>query len=348
MMTKSLEMRLLAGGLVATALGLAACGGESTASTEQASTSTPEVDPNAPVVPQGGVGQTEDGTQIIFAGNGPNRPAERRAYDPDRIIRVPNAPDPEAGDFTLDEAVAGMPTDGQLVVELGTDFGALYCDLYADRTPRTVANFVGLVRGLRPWWDGRAGQWVTLPYYHRFPFHRVIPGYIIQGGDHLEDGTGTVGYTMEYEPHDTLRHDRAGMLALATMDGPNSGGGQIYITDGPQPQLDGTATVFGHCIPESIVSQIARVPQVGAPTNRPTAPFVITRAVIRRVAGGAAAALPPPPPTRTLEQQLEEQGRSVDEIQHLREQVLREGTPRPGTAAPASSRTPVGTAPTPH
>ena len=314
---KPLNVAFMAG----LAIALAACGSEaSTPAPTEATSTTLEVDPTVPVVPQGGVGVTTDGTEIIFAANRP-QPPHRPAYDPERIIRVPNAPDPQAGDFTLDEAVAGMPTDGQLVVELGTDFGSLYCDLYADRAPRTVANFVGLVRGTRPWWDGRAGQWVSVPYYRGFPFHRVIPGYIIQGGDHLEDGTGAVGYTMAYEPSETLRHDRAGMLVLATSDGPNSGGAQIYITDGPQPQLDGTATVFGHCIPEEIVSQIARVPQVGAPTNRPTAPFVITRALIRRVPGGATAALPPPPPRRTLEQVLEEQGRAGSEVEELRQRA---------------------------
>ena len=343
MTKRTLKVSLLARGLM-TALGLSACGNE--ASTPEpvapaSGTTTPAVDPTVPVVPPGGVGVTADGTQIIFAGNAPPRP-QRPAYDPDRIIREPNAPDPQAGDFTLDEAVAGLPTDGQLVVEIGTDFGALYCDLYADRAPRTVANFIGLVRGTRPWWDGRAGQWVTVPYYLHVGFHRVIPGYIIQGGDYLADGTGTIGYTMEYEPHETLRHDRAGMLALATIDGPNSGGGQFYITDGPQPQLDGTATVFGHCIPEEIVSQIARVPQAGAPTNRPVAPFLLTRAIIRRVAGGAAAAIPPVPPRRTLEQMLEAEGRSPEEIQQLRERARLEAVrnvrpPSPSSVTPAGA-----------
>jgi peptidyl-prolyl cis-trans isomerase A (cyclophilin A) len=242
----------------------------------------------------GGVGLTEEGERVIFAGTRPVTTG-RPAYDPAHLVREPNAADPQAGDFTLDEAVAGMTTDGELVAEIGTDFGTLFCDLYADRAPRTVANFIGLVRGTRPWWDARAGQWVTRPYYRGLTFHRVIPGYIVQGGDYLADGSGAVGYTLPHEPHETLRHDRAGMLALATLDGPDTGGGQIYITDGPAPQLDGTATIFGHCIPEDLVSQISRLPQSGSPDNRPLTPFHMTRVLIRRVLGGADAAGATPP-----------------------------------------------------
>ncbi|MBN8617014.1 MAG: peptidylprolyl isomerase [Deltaproteobacteria bacterium] len=289
---------MVAGLLVAS---LSACGNEAQtegtepeATTETAEPTTTSTEPATPAPPPGGTGTTEDGETVIFAGSA-RRPAERPAYDPAHLVREPNAPDPEAGDFTLDEAVAGMTTDGQLVAEMGTDFGTLLCDLYADRTPRTVANFIGLVRGTRPWWDARAGQWVTRPYYRGLTFHRVIPDYIVQGGDYLGDGTGTIGYTLPYEPHETLRHDQRGMLALATLEGPDSGGGQFYITDGPAAQLDGTATVFGHCLPEDLVSQIARLPQSGAPDNRPLTPFHVTRVLIRRVPGGAAAAQATPP-----------------------------------------------------
>ncbi len=292
------NVRTIVAGLLVVSLG--ACGneaqqtegeGEGTETTAPPETTTS--DPTTPRAPPGGTGTTEDGETVIFAGG--RRAAERPTYDPAHLVREPNAPDPEAGDFTLDEAVAGMTTDGQLVAEMGTDFGTLFCDLYADRTPRTVANFIGLVRGTRAWWDVRAGQWVTRPYYRGLTFHRVIPEYIVQGGDYLGDGTGTIGYTMPYEPHETLRHDQRGMLALATLDGPDSGGGQIYITDGPAAQLDGTATIFGHCLPEDLVSQIARLPQSGAPDNRPLTAFHVTRVLIRRVAGGAASAQATPP-----------------------------------------------------
>jgi peptidyl-prolyl cis-trans isomerase A (cyclophilin A) len=334
---------------------LGACGegqGETTTSTEPTSSpgaaSTAESEaagtPNESA-PARGIGRTEDGETIVFAGE-PPRPS-RPAYDPQRLVREPNAPDPQAGDFTLDEAVEGMTTDGQLVAEIGTDFGTLLCDLYADRTPRTVAAFIGLVRGNRPWWDARAGQWVTRAYYRGLTFHRVIPGYIVQGGDYLGDGSGTVGFTVPYEPHETLRHDQAGMLALATLDGPDSGGAQFYITDGPAPQLDGTATVFGRCMPEDLVSQIARLPQTGSPDNRPLTPLHITRALIRRVPGGAASASATPPRLPPGEPEVG-RGASPDPSD-IRASIrsLPRGTPPPSTGTAPSGSTAPSSAPRP-
>lgn len=272
------------------ALALAACD-----STDSSSTATPAA---AAPEPQELVGQAADGTPIIFSGR---RPAERRApapsYDPDRLIRTPNSPDPEQGEFTLEEAVVGLPIDGTLVAEIGTEFGTIFCDLYADRAPRTVANFIGLARGLRPWWDARAGEWVKRPYYRGLTFHRVVPGFLIQGGDYLGDGTGTVGYTIQDEIDDSLSHDRAGQLCMANHDGPNSAGAQFFITDGPAPQLDaeGGSTIFGQCRPVEVVAQIARIPQDPENDNRPLTPFTIRRVLIRRVEGGAAAAQPTRP-----------------------------------------------------
>ncbi|UJR80547.1 peptidylprolyl isomerase [Sandaracinus amylolyticus] len=235
------------------------------------------------------IGVTEDGEQIVFAG-GDRGARSTTKQTPDRLVREPTEPDPEGGDFTLDEAVEGMPIDGQLVAEISTDLGTLFCDLYADRAPRTVANFVGLARGRRPWWDARAGIWRRQPYYANTTFHRVIPEFVVQGGDYLGDGSGTIGYTMPYEPHETLAHDRAGRLAMATTGGRDTGGAQFYILDGPAPQLDGTATVFGQCRPEDVVAMIARVPQSGDPDNRPLTPVRIARVLVQRVEGGAASA----------------------------------------------------------
>lgn len=240
----------------------------------------------------------DDGTPIIFAGRrDAPPPATPPPPDSGRLRREPNAPDPERGDFTLEEAVVGMPIDGTLVAEIGTDLGTLLCDLYADRAPRTVANFIGLARGIRPWWDARAGEWVRRPYFRGLTFHRVIPGYLVQGGDYLGDGTGTVGYTLPDELHDTLSHDRAGLLCMANHEGPNSAGAQFFLTDGPAPQLDrdGGYTIFGDCQPLHVVSQIARVPQNPDLDNRPLTPVHITRLIVRRVVGGAAAAEPTRP-----------------------------------------------------
>ncbi len=240
----------------------------------------------------------DDGSPIIFAGRRDTPPpVSAPPADRDSLRREPNAPDPERGEFTLEEAVVGLPIDGTLVAEIGTDLGTLLCDLHADRAPVAVANFVGLARGIRPWWDARAGEWVRRPYYRGLTFHRVIPEYLVQGGDYLGDGTGTVGYTIPDEVDDSLSHDRAGQLCMANRDdAPSSAGAQFFITDGPAPQLDrGGYTIFGQCMPAHVVSQIARVPQSPELDNRPLTPVRITRLLIRRVVGGAAAAEPTRP-----------------------------------------------------
>lgn len=277
----------------------AGCGEEGTAPEGTAPEGTAASGGTTPAddeLPRGTRLVTEDGEEIILAGRRTATKAPGADIDRSHLILEPTTPDPEAGDFTLEEAVVGMPIDGQLVAEIGTDLGTLLCDLYADRAPRAVASFIGLARGNRPWWDARAGSWVRTPYYRGLTFFRVLPGYIVQAGDYLEDGSGRVGFTVPAEPAEGLSHDRAGMLALATHDDdPNSGAAQFYITDGATPSLDGTATIFGHCMPEDLVARIARVVQSGEPENRPLTPLPILRVLIQRVDGGAANAHPTMP-----------------------------------------------------
>jgi peptidyl-prolyl cis-trans isomerase A (cyclophilin A) len=283
--------------LLASALA-GACGGIENGSSEgaPASSTTPPGTGTAtdPAVPPhtGTTGVTEDGETVVFAGTHPaptTVPGER-PIDREHLIMTPNAPDPNAN-WSLDDALVGLPIDGDLIVEIQTDLGVMMCELFPDRAPHTVAAFVGLARGRRAWWDARAGQWVTRVYYRNTSFFRVIPGYIIQGGDYLGDGSGRLGFTVPLERSETLSHDRAGRLAMATFDGdPNSGGGQFYITDGPHQDLDGTATIFGQCSPDYVVSQIARVVQTGAPENRPLTPVHMGLVYVRRVVGGVAQA----------------------------------------------------------
>ena len=102
--------------------------------------------------------------------------------------------DPAKGKFTLEEATKGLPGSGPLTAKIETTQGTFTCELYDKQAPITVANFVGLARGLRPWKDPKTGQWVKKPYYDGLIFHRVIPGFMIQGGDPLGVGTGNPGY----------------------------------------------------------------------------------------------------------------------------------------------------------
>lgn len=202
---------------------------------------------------------------------------------PRALQRRPTAPDPAGGTFTLKDALAELPGQGALTARIHTSMGTLTCTLYDDEAPETVANFVGLARGLRPWWDARTGEWQRKRYYDGTTFHRVIPDFMIQGGDHMRDGTGEVGYTFDDELHPSLKHDRAGQLCMANK-GPDTNAAQFFITDGPAPHLDrmNSYTIFGECEPVETVARIARVPQTGPPHNRPRRPVEIERVRIER------------------------------------------------------------------
>ena len=167
--------------------------------------------------------------------------------------------DPEAGMFTLDEALTGLPEGpGPLRAIIDTDMGAVTCSLYPDKAPNGVANFVGLARGQRPSSiNSPCGPWVKRPFYDGLLFHRVIPGFMAQGGDPIGDGTGGPGYSFNDEISD-LSHD-AGALAYAN-SGPNTNGSQFYITELSNPRLDGGYTIFGQCAPVSVVSALTQVP----------------------------------------------------------------------------------------
>lgn len=195
----------------------------------------------------------------------PEKKAERKASSEaaetaehaPTLQRRPTEPDPHGGEFTLDQALEGLEGKGALVASIETSKGELRCELFEERAPLTVANFVGLARGTRAFWDARHAEWVKRRYYDGTTFHRVIPGFVIQGGDYLGNGTGTTGYEFDDEIHPALKHDRAGLLCMANR-GPDTNSAQFFITDGAAPHLDGSFTIFGRCEPLALVSRIAR------------------------------------------------------------------------------------------
>ncbi len=199
------------------------------------------------------------------------------------LVRRPNAPDPLGGKFALKAALSGLSGKGPLRATLETSEGNLDCTLFEDKAPLTVANFVGLARGLRPFWDAREAAWVKRPLFDGTTFHRVIAGFMIQGGDHLGDGTGDVGYEVPDELHPSLTHDRAGLLCMANK-GPNTNGGQFFITDAAAPHLTQmkTYTIFGECAPVDVVHKIANVPKASRMSERPLKPVEIKRVSVRR------------------------------------------------------------------
>ncbi|WP_027119082.1 peptidylprolyl isomerase [Natronorubrum tibetense] len=132
-----------------------------------------------------------------------------------------------------------------LTATLHTSMGEIDVELYADRVPRTVENFVGLATGERPWIDPVTGAEVDgEPLYDDIVFHRVIEDFMIQTGDPLGTGRGGPGYQFDDEFHEDLRHDGAGILSMAN-SGSDTNGSQFFITLDAQPHLDGRHAVFG-------------------------------------------------------------------------------------------------------
>src|SRR5262249_51145606 len=136
---------------------------------------------------------------------------------------------------------------------------------------------------VRPWKDPKSGQWVKKPLYDGLTFHRVIPNFMIQGGDPAGNGTGDPGYTFEDEFVPDLKMDKGGLMAMANR-GPGTNGSQFFITEKGSPWLTGKHTIFGSCEPVDLVTKIASVPK--GPGDRPTEPVTIKKVTISR---GAAA-----------------------------------------------------------
>jgi peptidyl-prolyl cis-trans isomerase A (cyclophilin A) len=134
---------------------------------------------------------------------------------------------------------------GDLSATLHTSEGDIEIELYDERAPRTVENFVGLATGETEWTDPETGETVEgEPLYDDVLFHRVIDEFMIQTGDPTGTGRGGPGYTFDDEFHEELRHDDEGIVSMAN-SGPNTNGSQFFITLAPQPHLDDNHAVFG-------------------------------------------------------------------------------------------------------
>ncbi len=189
----------------------------------------------------------------------------------------PAAGDPVNGKFGMDDALKGLSGDGkQLYADIQTSLGKLECELWPDKAPLTVANFVGLARGTRPW--KKADKWVKQPLYDGLVFHRVVKGFMIQGGDPNRDGSGGPGYEVPDEIWEDAHHDQRGLLCMANR-GPNTNGSQFFVMDGSAPHLDGGYTIFGKCGPDDVMEKLSSTPTVG---DRATDPPKIVKVVVRR------------------------------------------------------------------
>jgi serine/threonine protein kinase/cyclophilin family peptidyl-prolyl cis-trans isomerase len=172
---------------------------------------------------------------------------------------------------------------GPLRALIETSMGTINCELFAEQAPKTVANFVGLSRGLKPFLNPKTGAIEKRPFFDGLIFHRVIPDFMIQTGDPLGQGTGDPGYRFVDEINPSLRHDKGGTLSMANA-GPGTNGSQFFITERPTPHLDDRHTVFGACKNLDVIKKIARVEKDPADPvgSRPKVPVVIRTVRIRR------------------------------------------------------------------
>jgi peptidyl-prolyl cis-trans isomerase A (cyclophilin A) len=175
-----------------------------------------------------------------------------------------------------------------LTATLRTNQGTVHIRLFPDQAPKTVRNFVDLAEGSREWTDPRTRNQVHDKLYDGTIFHRVIPQFMIQGGDPLGTGTGGPGYKFGDEIHPDLRFDRPYLLAMANA-GPGTNGSQFFITVVPTPHLNGKHTIFGEVIDGSdVVDRISQV-QTGR-NDRPVQDVVIESVSIERQNGAGESA----------------------------------------------------------
>jgi peptidyl-prolyl cis-trans isomerase A (cyclophilin A) len=154
-----------------------------------------------------------------------------------------------------------------------TSLGNIHCTLFPDKAPVGVANFIALATGKKDWTDpGKNAVRRGVPLYDGTIFHRVIPGFMIQGGDPLGNGTGTPGYKFENETSSDLGFDRPLRLAYAN-SGPGTNGSQFFITEAAADFLNGKYTIFGQCEDQDVVRGIASVPR--DQSDKPLNPVVL-------------------------------------------------------------------------
>jgi peptidyl-prolyl cis-trans isomerase A (cyclophilin A) len=191
--------------------------------------------------------------------------------------------------FMLSMAAAAGATQGAqkestlppgVYAQFVTSEGNFTVRLFEEEAPKTVQNFIGLAEGTKEWTDPRTNKKVKQPYYNGIIFHRVIKGFMIQGGDPLGQGIGGPGYTFADEFHPKLRHSKMGVLSMANR-GPNTNGGQFFITLAPTPHLDDRHSVFGEVVEGlDVVQKIGSTATDGR--DRPVKDVVIQSVKIER------------------------------------------------------------------
>jgi peptidyl-prolyl cis-trans isomerase A (cyclophilin A) len=176
---------------------------------------------------------------------------------------------------------------------LDTSKGQITCELFQDKAPIAVANFIGLAEGTKDWTNPVSkAKKHHVPLYNGTIFHRVIPNFMIQGGDPAGTGMGDPGYKFKDEIVPGLNFDRPGRLAMANA-GPNTNGSQFFITDGVAAHLNGHFSLFGQCEPTLVVRKIATTPR--DLRDRPLVPVKLIKVTIVHAGAAAPTAKPAAP-----------------------------------------------------
>lgn len=185
-------------------------------------------------------------------------------------------------------AAAAQPT-----AVIDTTAGKLTCTLFPDKAPLGVQNFIALSKGTKDWTSPATHQKKHgVPLYDGTIFHRVIPGFMIQGGDPKGDGTGDPGYAFKNETSPDLAFDRPGRLAYANA-GPGTNGSQFFITEQAYPSLNGGYTLFGQC-DDASVALVKQIAAMGRDSNdRPYRPVKINHITIAGAGSAHTAAAKP-------------------------------------------------------
>ena len=225
------------------------------------------------------------------AANMPKPTPVEKAPEAPGSAAVATPPAPASNDEVRPPVAADLATyeknikgsGNKLSATIDTSMGTFHCELFADKAPMTVANFIGLATGQKPYIDGEGKEQKGKPFFDGLTFHRVIPEFMIQGGDPKGTGTGGPGYDFNDEINPELKM-QPGTLAMANAgkkpDGGGTNGSQFFITEIAPDWLNGKHTIFGQCNPVDLVKQIARVPK--EPGDKPTTPVVIKHVTITK------------------------------------------------------------------
>ena len=251
-------MRFIFGVLAASALALAPAAAQTTTSKPATQTQKPTTKPATPT------------TKPAPPTTKPAAPATKPAAPAATTTKPAAAP-----------ATSAAKYGPGVYAHITTNHGTMIARLFDKEAPRTVENFVALAEGKKQWRNPRTNTMVRRPYYNNLTFHRIIPGFMIQGGDPEGTGMGGPGFEFADEFNPKLRHSKAGILSMANR-GPNTNGGQFFITLVPTPHLNDRHSVFGELVEGmETLAAIGKVPT--GVQNKPIKPVIMKSVRIERV-----------------------------------------------------------------